>query len=266
MRTKFLTTGLLLLTTLAACKDNPPQSTPPAAPPANTATQQATPPPAPPPPPSEAPAETPAAAQPQEHGASAAPRTQPPGENPGPWQKKALGGQELFATLQTNHGDVVVKLFSKQSPLTVANFVGLATGEQAWKDPKTQQEKKNTPLYKDILFHRIIAGFMIQGGDPLGQGVGSPGYTFEDETRNGLTFSKPGILAMANRGPNTNGSQFFISVAPLERLTGGYTIFGEVVKGYEVVEKMSQVKTLPGDRPEKDVVLKKVIVSDKQPT
>jgi peptidyl-prolyl cis-trans isomerase A (cyclophilin A) len=192
-------------------------------------------------------------------------RSRPPAEKPGPWQTKALNGQDLYATLDTNQGTVVVKLFSKESPVTVANFVGLATGEQTWTDPKTGQEKKNTPLYQNILFHRIIDGFMIQGGDPLGRGSGSPGYTFEDETQNGKKFDKPGILAMANRGPNTNGSQFFITVAPQPRLDGGYTIFGEVVKGYDVVERMAKVPTGPQDRPVKDVVLKKVTVSDKQP-
>ncbi|EPX58727.1 Peptidyl-prolyl cis-trans isomerase [Cystobacter fuscus DSM 2262] len=269
MRTKFLTTGLLLLTTLTACKDNPPQTTPPAAPPANTTAQQATPPPATPPPatppPAEPPAGTQADAAPQEHGASAAPRTQAPAENPGPWQKKALSGQELFATFQTNQGDIVVKLFSKDAPLTVANFVGLSTGEQKWTDPRSGQQKENTPLYQNVIFHRVIPEFMIQGGDPLGQGIGTPGYNFEDEFKSGRTFDKPGILAMANRGPGTNGSQFFITVSTPQHLNGRHTIFGEVVKGYEVVEKISRVETAGGNKPTKDVVLKKVAISDQQP-
>lgn len=269
MRTKFLTTGLLLLTTLTACKDNPPAATPPATPPAAEPARTPPPPPTPPtetPPPTEAtpPAETPAAA-PQEHGSSAVPRSAPPGENPGPWQKKALSGQELFATLQTNQGDIVVKLFSKDAPLTVANFVGLSTGEQKWKDPNSGQEKKGTALYQNIIFHRVIPEFMIQGGDPLGQGTGSPGYNFEDEFQSGRTFDKPGILAMANRGPTTNGSQFFITVSAPQHLNGRHTIFGEVVKGYEVVEKISHVETAGGNRPVKDVVLKKVVIADKQP-
>jgi peptidyl-prolyl cis-trans isomerase A (cyclophilin A) len=267
MRTRLLTTGLLLLSLAACSKDKekqaegtpPPtstaQQTTPSAP-ANTGTQ-ATPPPAP-----EAAAPS---AQPKEHASSPVPRSNPPGEKPGPWQTKALNGQDLYATLETNQGTVVVKLFSKDAPVTVANFVGLATGEQTWRDPKTGEVKQNTPLYRDILFHRIISGFMIQGGDPLGVGMGSPGYTFEDEFQSGRTFDKPGILAMANRGRNTNGSQFFITVAPQPRLNGGYTIFGEVVKGYDVVDRISKVQTDPRDRPLKDVVLKKVTVSDEQP-
>jgi peptidyl-prolyl cis-trans isomerase A (cyclophilin A) len=286
MRTRLLTTGLLLLNLAACSKEQEKKAeTPPPAAPASTPTQAQQPQPPPgtptgtdaqanntgtgtqatPPPPTETPEPAAPATGGKEHAASPVQRSRPPAEKPGPWQTKALNGQELYATLDTNQGTVVVKLFSKESPVTVANFVGLATGEQTWTDPKTGEPKQNTPLYQNILFHRIIDGFMIQGGDPLGRGSGSPGYTFEDETQNGKTFDKPGILAMANRGPNTNGSQFFITVAPQPRLNGGYTIFGEVVKGYDVVERMAKVQTGPQDRPVKDVVLKKVTVSDKQP-
>ena len=261
MRTKLLTTTLLLLA-LSACKDKQEETSPPA-----SAARPATPEPpkstyVPPPGQREQATQT---SDPTVHGASGAPRSRPPAEKPGPWQQKALAGQELFATLQTNQGDIVVKLYSKDAPLTVANFVGLATGEQTWQDPRTNQIKQNDPLYKNVIFHRVIPGFMIQGGDPLGIGSGSPGYTFEDETQNGRTFNKTGLLAMANRGPATNGSQFFITVSTPEYLNGRHTIFGEVVKGYDVVEKIAQTPRDARDRPQQDVVIKQVVINDKQP-
>ncbi|HEX5746606.1 MAG TPA: peptidylprolyl isomerase [Archangium sp.] len=263
MSNRLLKTGLLLLALTACSKDKDKQAegtTPPATtPPAAQTPPPATPPPATPPP------ESQLAVEPKVHGSSPVPRTNPPAENPGPWQKKALEGQELFATMDTNQGTIVLRLFSKEAPLTVANFVGLSTGEQTWTDPKTQEVKKGTPLYKDVIFHRVIPGFMIQGGDPLGMGVGSPGYNFEDEVQNGKSFDKVGLLAMANRGPGTNGSQFFITTSTPAHLTGRHTIFGEVVKGYDVVERISQVPTGERDRPLKDVVLKKVTISAEQP-
>ncbi|HYO69599.1 MAG TPA: peptidylprolyl isomerase [Archangium sp.] len=265
MSNRLLKTGLLLLS-LTACskdKDKQPEGTPP---------PSATPPAAqkpPEPPPAAAPTTPPAdsqlAVEPKVHGSSPVPRTQPPAENPGPWQQKALQGQELFATMDTNQGAIVLRLFSKDAPLTVANFVGLSTGEQTWTDPKTQEVKKGKPLYQNVIFHRVIPNFMIQGGDPEGQGTGSPGYNFEDEVNNGRTFDKVGLLAMANRGPGTNGSQFFITTSTPAHLTGRHTIFGEVVKGYEVVERISQVQTGGRDKPAKDVVLKKVTISAEQP-
>ncbi|KFA90386.1 peptidylprolyl isomerase [Archangium violaceum] len=258
MSNRLLKTGLLLLA-LTACKDKQAETTPPPSttPPAAQKPPEAA--------PATPPADTQAATEPKVHGSSAVPRTKPPAENPGPWQKKALEGQELFATMDTNQGTIVLRLFSKASPLTVANFVGLATGEQAWTDPKTREMKKGAPLYKDVIFHRVIPGFMIQGGDPEGTGAGSPGYNFEDEVQNGLQFEKLGQLAMANRGPGTNGSQFFITTSVPEHLTGRHTIFGEVVKGYEVVDRISNVPTGDRNRPQKDVVLKKVTISDEQP-
>ncbi|AKJ00798.1 peptidyl-prolyl cis-trans isomerase A (cyclophilin A) [Archangium gephyra] len=263
MSNRLLKTGLLLLTLTACSKDKDKQAegTPPtgSTPPAAQTPPPATPPPATPP------ADTQLAVEPKVHGSSPVPRTKPPAENPGPWQQKALQGQELFATMDTNQGPIVLRLFSKEAPLTVANFVGLSTGEQTWTDPKTQQEKKGTPLYKDVIFHRVIPGFMIQGGDPLGQGTGSPGYNFEDEVQNGKSFDKVGLLAMANRGPGTNGSQFFITTSTPSHLTGRHTIFGEVVKGYDVVERISQVPTGGRDKPVKDVVVKKVTISAEQP-
>ncbi|MFY0564455.1 peptidylprolyl isomerase [Archangium lansingense] len=265
MRNRLLKTGLLLLALTACSKDKekqaegtpPTGSTPPAA--------QQTPPATTPPPATPPPADTQAAPEPKVHGSSPAPRTRPPAEDPGPWQKKALQGQELFATMETNQGNIVLRLFSKDAPLTVANFVGLATGEQTWTHPQTDEVKKNTPLYKNVIFHRVIPNFMIQGGDPLGVGMGTPGYSFEDEVNNGRTFDKVGLLAMANRGPATNGSQFFITTALTDHLNGKHTIFGEVVKGYDVVERISQVPTAERAKPAKDVVIKKVTISDEQP-
>jgi peptidyl-prolyl cis-trans isomerase A (cyclophilin A) len=233
MRTRILTTGLLLLALTACSKEKEGGGTPPAKPAPASAPSQPT-------------AQLPA---------------QPP---PGPWQKKALEGQELYATMETNQGTVVLRLFSKDAPKTVANFVGLAMGERPWQHPQTGKVS-NQPLYNGTRFHRVIPGFMIQGGDPIGNGKGTPGYEFEDEFQSGRRFDKPGLLAMANRGPNTNGSQIFITVGVPSHLTGRHTIFGEVVKGYEVVEKISTQPTDPGDRPVQDVVVTKVTVSETQP-
>ena len=180
-----------------------------------------------------------------------------------PWTEKALAGKDLYAKLETNQGTIVLRLFSKDAPKTVANFVGLATGEREWRDPKSGQSTRK-PLYDGTIFHRVIPGFMIQGGDPLGMGTGDPGYSFEDEFQSGRKFDKKGLLAMANRGPGTNGCQFFITTSTPAHLNNRHTIFGEVVKGYDVVEKISKVQTGSMDRPAKDVVIKKVMISDKQ--
>ncbi len=182
----------------------------------------------------------------------------------GKWMKMAQEGKDLYATLKTSEGDIVVHLYSKDAPKTVANFVGLATGEKEWTDPKTHQ-KTRRPLYDGTIFHRVIPNFMIQGGDPLGTGVGDPGYRFEDEFKSALKFEKVGLLAMANSGPGTNGSQFFITVAKTPWLNNKHTIFGEVVSGYEVVEKISTVPSGQANRPNKEVTLTKVVVSDKAP-
>jgi len=143
----------------------------------------------------------------------------------------------MFATFKTSLGDIVVKLFPEKAPKTVENFVGLAEGTKEWKDPKSGQPVKK-PLYDGTVFHRVIPQFMIQGGDPLGNGTGGPGYKFGDEIGPDNKFTKPGLLAMANAGPNTNGSQFFITEVPTPWLDRGHTIFGEVVKGFDLVPKI----------------------------
>jgi len=182
------------------------------------------------------------------------------------WTAKALAGKDIWATMKTSEGNIVIHLFSKAAPKTVANFVGLASGEKQWTDPRTGKVS-TARAYDDTIFHRVIAGFMIQGGDPSGTGRGDPGYTFEDETSNGKKFDKVGLLAMANRGPGTNGMQWFITVSTPHHLDGKHTIFGEVVSGYDVVEKISKVPTgmdAPS-RPNTPVVLKSLVLSDKPP-
>jgi len=166
------------------------------------------------------------------------------------------------ATLHTNLGDIRVTLFDLQAPKTVRNFTGLAEGTQEWTDPKVRA-KSTAPLYDGTIFHRVIPGFMVQGGDPLGTGTGGPGYRFEDEFHPELTFDRPYLLAMANAGPNTNGSQFFITVAPTAWLNFKHSIFGEVAdqESRDVVDAIAAVETGPGDRPKQDVVISSVDVS-----
>lgn len=154
----------------------------------------------------------------------------------------------LYAVIYTSMGNIVCRLFEKDAPKTVANFRGLASGTKAWTDSKTGRVK-HSPLYSGTTFHRVIPGFMIQGGDPTGSGYGTPGYKFDDEISPDHSFDRPGILAMANSGPNTNGSQFFITVTPQERLNGQYSIFGEVASGQEVVDAISQVPTGENNKP-----------------
>jgi len=166
-----------------------------------------------------------------------------------------------YVVFDTNHGRIVCKFFEKEAPKTVANFVELAEGTKEWTDSKSGQKKKSR-FYDGLIFHRVIKGFMIQGGDPLGDGSGGPGYRFEDEVKNDLKFDRPGLLAMANSGPNTNGSQFFITHAPTPHLTGRHTIFGKVVEGMDVVDKIASVPTSGRgtDRPLEPVVMKKVTI------
>jgi peptidyl-prolyl cis-trans isomerase A (cyclophilin A) len=168
--------------------------------------------------------------------------------------------QPIYATLKTSMGDIVVLLFEDKAPKTVANFVGLAQGTKEWSDPSTRERVKR-PLYNGTIFHRVIPGFMIQGGDPLATGTGGPGYRFEDEFHPDLKHSKGGILSMANAGPNTNGSQFFITDKATPWLDGRHSVFGEVVKGQEVVNAIAGVPRDPRDRPVKEVELKEVIIS-----
>src|ERR1700733_7942331 len=167
--------------------------------------------------------------------------------------------EALTATLTTTQGTVTVRLFPDHAPLTVRNFVELAEGGREWKNPKTRATTKDK-LYDGTIFHRVITGFMIQGGDPLGTGTGGPGYQFADEIPPDLRFDKPYLLAMANAGPGTNGSQFFITTVPTPHLNGKHTIFGEVIDGADVVERISQVPTGRNDRPAQDVVLESVSI------
>ena len=166
----------------------------------------------------------------------------------------------VYATLKTSMGDIVIQLFDDKAPKTVANFVGLASGTKEWTDSKTG-EKIKKPLYNGTIFHRVIPGFMIQGGDPLGNGTGGPGFRFEDEFHSDLRHSKAGIFSMANAGPNTNGSQFFITHQPTPFLDNKHNVFGEVVKGQEIVVAIGNVARDPRDRPIKDVVLKEVVIT-----
>lgn len=166
-----------------------------------------------------------------------------------------------YATLVTSLGDIKVRLLPETAPVTVENFVELATGAKDWTDPRSG-EKRKEPLYAGTVFHRVIPSFMIQGGDPLGTGTGGPGYDFQDEVTGGPSFDGPGYLAMANAGPNTNGSQFFVTVAPTPHLTGRHTIFGEVVEGQDVADSISQVETDARDRPREDVVLRDVRIEE----
>ena len=166
----------------------------------------------------------------------------------------------LTATLQTSEGTIVVRLFPDHAPKTVSNFVELAEGTRQWTDPNTRQTSSGK-LYDGTIFHRVIPDFMIQGGDPLGTGTGGPGYKFGDEFHPELSFDRPYLLAMANAGPGTNGSQFFITTVPTPWLNRKHTIFGEVIEGADVVDRISHVKTQAGDRPVTDVVLESVTVT-----
>ncbi|MGD0858309.1 MAG: peptidylprolyl isomerase [Terracidiphilus sp.] len=165
-----------------------------------------------------------------------------------------------YAVFTTTEGKITVRLFETDAPITVKNFIELAEGAKEWTHPVTRA-KSTARLYDGTIFHRVIPDFMIQGGDPAGTGMGGPGYRFQDETKGSPhQFDKPGKLAMANSGPNTNGSQFFITVAPTLWLTGKHTIFGEVVEGHEIVTKISLVPRGGQDKPHKPVVLESVVI------
>jgi peptidyl-prolyl cis-trans isomerase A (cyclophilin A) len=180
-------------------------------------------------------------------------------ENVTPITKKRF--TKMFALFDTTLGKFKIKLFFGQAPKTVENFVGLAEGTKNWTNPKTKAVMTNAPFYDGLIFHRIIKGFMIQGGDPMGNGTGGPGFTFEDEFHPDLTHSKAGILSMANAGPNTNGSQFFITLGPTPHLNNRHSVFGEVVEGLDIVEKIGAVKTnRSNDLPLTPVVINKLTI------
>ncbi len=165
----------------------------------------------------------------------------------------------LHAHFTTSEGQFTIRLFENEAPNTVANFVGLAEGSKEWTDPKSRQKVKR-PYYDGLIFHRVIADFMIQGGDPLGTGTGGPGYTFADEFHPTARHGKAGTLSMANAGPNTNGSQFFITLAPTAWLDNKHTVFGEVVEGMDIVKRIGSTATGPNDRPFKPISIQTVTI------
>jgi peptidyl-prolyl cis-trans isomerase A (cyclophilin A) len=168
----------------------------------------------------------------------------------------------VYADFVTTEGTFTIRLFDQEAPKTVENFVGLAEGTKEWTDPRTNK-KVTQPYYDGIVFHRIIDGFMIQGGDPLGQGIGGPGCNFADEFHPKARHDKAGILSMANRGPNTNGGQFFITLGPTPHLDDRHSVFGEVVEGMDVVRKIGSTKTDARDRPVKDIAIQQVKITRK---
>ena len=182
-----------------------------------------------------------------------APPAAPPAREPG-----------LYATINTTQGAIVVKFFEKEAPITVRNFVGLARGTKAWKDPKTGLMVMKRSLYNGTIFHRVIPNFMIQGGDPLGTGVGGPGFVIPDEFSPDLKFDVPGRLAMANSGPHTGGSQFFITEVPTPHLNGLHTIFGQVVEGQDIVTKIAHVP-VDGEKPITPVRITSIVIKREGP-
>jgi peptidyl-prolyl cis-trans isomerase A (cyclophilin A) len=169
----------------------------------------------------------------------------------------------LYAHFTTSEGNFTVRLFDADTPNTVANFTGLAEGSKEWTDPRTGQKSKK-PYYNGTVFHRVIDGFMIQGGDPLGQGTGGPGYKFADEFHPTLRHTGAGILSMANSGPNTNGGQFFVTLAATPWLDNRHSVFGEVVEGMDVIKKIGGTPTSkPGDRPLKPITIESVTIEKK---
>ncbi|MFB6132523.1 MAG: peptidylprolyl isomerase [Halanaeroarchaeum sp.] len=167
---------------------------------------------------------------------------------------------DLTATLHTTEGDVEIELFDERAPTTVDNFVGLATGEKTWEDPETGETVEGEPLYDDVQFHRVIEDFMVQTGDPTGTGRGGPGYTFDDEFHEDLRHDEAGIVSMANSGPNTNGSQFFVTLAPQPHLDDRHAVFGRVTDGMDVVEDIGSVPTDGNDQPQREVLLESVTI------
>jgi len=175
--------------------------------------------------------------------------------------EKPKMSENKYAIIETSMGNITCELYPAKAPETVANFIGLATGTKEWRDPNTGEMKK-TPLYDGTIFHRVIPDFMIQGGDPLGMGYGGPGYQFKDEFDKSLDFSAPGRLAMANSGPNTNGSQFFITTVPTPWLNNKHTIFGQVIAGQDVVDAISLVDKDQNNKPLVTVMIKRIVIKD----
>ncbi len=169
-----------------------------------------------------------------------------------------------LAHFDTTMGKFTVELFADKTPKTVANFVGLAEGSKEWTHPSTKEKKKGVPYYDGVMFHRVISGFVIQGGDPLGKGHGGPGYNFEDEFHPSLKHDTLGILSMANAGPNTNGSQFFITLGPTPHLDRKHSVFGKVIEGLDVIKAIGTTKTDAQDKPATPVVMTKVTI-EQQP-
>jgi peptidyl-prolyl cis-trans isomerase A (cyclophilin A) len=178
------------------------------------------------------------------------------------------GKGALYARFVTSLGNVVVKLEEERAPNTVKNFVGLATGAQEWEDPRTREVKRGVPYYDGTIFHRVIPNFMAQGGDPLGRGTGGPGYRFGDEFHPSLRHDGPGVLSMANAGPGTNGSQFFLCEVATPHLDNRHSVFGKAVAGVDVIKKITHSATGPGDRPLQEIKIQKLEIfrSETTPT
>ncbi len=186
--------------------------------------------------------------------ATDAPATETKTEPKGPY----MSDSNLYAIIETTMGDIRVQLYESESPKTVENFTGLATGEKEWKDPVSGEMQKSKPYFDGIIFHRVIPGFMVQTGDPTGTGMGGPGYNISDEYDSRLQYSREGILGMANSGPNTGGSQFFITHNPTPNLNCKHTIFGQVVEGQDIVVAIAAVETGAQDRPLKEISIKTI--------
>ncbi len=218
-------------------------------------------------PPAKAPVKAPAAPAPATAAEKTSPSVDAPPAHvsaPSITAHEMIPGQgRLMATFQTSMGTIEVELLEDDAPLTVANFVGLATGKHWFRDRDGKPARR--PFYDGTIFHRVIPRFMIQGGDPLGTGVGGPGYTFRDEKQS-LVFDRPGLLAMANSGPNTNGSQFFLTEVPTPHLNGHYTIFGRVIDGEDVIKAIARVPVGPGNRPLQPVTLEHVLIHRENPS
>ena len=257
--TRWLVRSICMLALVAVTGCGAPPAPEPQTPPAAPQEPAVTPPPAAPAPSAEAPpaasTDKPAAAPDK----PAAPETAaPPAPAETAKSSAAKYGPGVYAHITTNHGTMVARLFDKDAPKTVENFVGLAEGKKQWMNPRSSSMVRR-PYYNTLTFHRIIPGFMIQGGDPEGTGSGGPGFTFEDEFSPNLRHSKPGILSMANRGPNTNGGQFFITLGPTPHLNNRHSVFGELVEGMDTLKAIGGVPTSPRDnRPLKPVVMKSV--------